>query len=117
MASDFDYGSIEIRYNSIDYGPFTFDLEDAAPTDAVIASVIVKSYIGNVKPGDLLSGETESTNSLIDAAKTDVTGDYTIGVYFNYPGVTLEGSHTVFFEVTWDNGAIHAYTFYKIEAV
>jgi len=112
--SDFDYGKIEIRYNSTDYGPFTFDLEDAAPTGAIISSVSVKSYSGNVKAGDLLASETETTSSLIDAAKTGATGDYTVGVYFNYPGVNLEGNHTIFFEVTWDNGAIHPYVFYKV---
>lgn len=115
--SDFDFGEIEIRYNSADYGPFSFDLEEAAPTGAVISSVTVKSYFGNVKVGDLLSSETETSDDLVDAAKTGATGDYTVGVYFNYPGVTYEGNHTLFFEVTWDNSAIHSYVFYKVKVV
>ena len=115
--SDFDYGEIEIRYNSADYGPFSFDLEDAAPTGAVLEDVTVKSYEGNVKAGDLLSGETETTDELVDALKTDVTGDYTVGVYFNYPGVDYEGNHTLFFEITWDNDATHPYVFYKVKVV
>lgn len=115
--SDFDYGEIEIRYNSTDYGPFTFDLEDAAPTGATISSATVKSYLGNVKAGDLLSAETDTSALLVDAAKTAATGDYTVGVYFNYPGVSYEGNHTLFFAVTWDNGAIHSYVFYKVKVV
>ena len=114
---DFDYGEIEIRYSSTDYGPFTFDLEDAAPTGAVISSVTVKSYSGNVKAGDLLSGETETTDDLVDALLTDASGDYTVAVYFNYPGVDYEGNHTLFFEVTWDNDAVHSYVFYKVKVV
>ena len=115
--SDFDYGEIEVRYNSTDYGPFTFDLEDAAPTGAVVSNVTVKSYLGNVKVGDLLADETDTTALLIDAALTGETGDYTIGVYFNYPGVDYEGNHTLFFEVTWDSGAVHSYLFYKVKVV
>ena len=71
--SDFDYGEIEIRYNSADYGPFSFDLEDAAPTGAVISAVTVKSYEGNVKAGDLLSGETETSDDLVDSVFTAAT--------------------------------------------
>ena len=115
--SDFDYGTIEIRYNSADYGPFTFDLEDAAPTGAVISAVTVKSYDGNVKAGDLLSGETETSSYLVDSVLTAATGDYTVGVYFNYPGVDYEGNHTLFFEITWDNNAIHSYVFYRVKCV
>lgn len=115
--SDFDYGEIEVRYNSTDYGPFTFDFEDQAPSGATISSVTVKSYDGNVKAGDLLSGETETTSSLVDSAKTAATGDYTVGVYFNYPGVSYEGNHTLFFEITWSNSAIHSYVFYKVKVV
>lgn len=112
--SDFDYGQIEIRYNSTDYGPFTFDLEDAAPSGTIISSVTVKSYSGNVKAADLLSAEENTTALLIDAAKTGPSGDYTVGVYFNYPGVDYEGNHTLFFEVTWNNDAVHSYVFYKV---
>jgi hypothetical protein len=117
--SDFDFGTIEVRYNSTDYGPFSFDLEDAAPTGAVIAvgGVTVNSYEGNVKAGDLLSAETETSDELVDALLTGSTGDYTVGVYFNYPGVDYEGNHTLFFEITWDNGAVHSYVFYKVKVV
>jgi len=115
--SDFDYGEIEVRYNSTNYGPFSFDLEDAAPTDAVITTAVVSSYFGKVDVADLLSGEDESTDDLIDAVLSAESGDYTVAVYFNYPGVAYEGNHTVFFEVTWDNGAVHAYTFYKVKVV
>jgi len=115
--SDFDYGEIEIRYNSSDYGPFNFDLEDVAPPGATISSVTIKSYFGNVDVGDNLSLATETTTQLIDIVKSGPNGDYTIAAYFDYPGVAFEGNHTLFFEVIWSNGAVHAYTFYKVRCV
>jgi hypothetical protein len=115
--SDFDYGTIEIRYNSENYGPFNFDFEDMAPPGTTIFGVSVKSYFGNVKVGDLLSSQTETTSDLIDTGLIGINGDYTVDVYFNYPTVAYEGNHTVFFEITWDNTAVHAYTFYKVLVV
>jgi hypothetical protein len=112
---DFPRKTITVRYNTADYGPHSFDLEDAAPTGAVISSVTVKSYSGQVKPGADLALATETTTNLIDAVLTAASGNYTVNVYLNYPGSTLEGNHTLVFEVTWDNNAIHPYYFYKVK--
>ncbi len=115
MAMDFEAGTIEIREDSLNYGPFTFDLTDAAPSGAVISSVVVTSYSGKVQPSALLSGETETTSSLIDNLLGGATGDYVVSVYFNYPGVALEANHTLVLTVTWDNTAVHSYFFYKVK--
>ena len=115
MAMDFESGKIEIREDSLNYGPFTFDMTDVAPEGAVISSVAVASYTGKVQPSALLSGETETTSSLIDNLLTAATGDYVVSVYFNYPGVALEANHTLVLTVTWDNTAVHSYFFYKLK--
>ena len=114
MAMDFESGKIEIREDSLNYGPFTFDLTDVAPSGAVISSVAVTSYSGKVNPSNELADETETTTELIDAALTASTGDYVVSVYFNYPGVALEANHTLVLTVTWDNTAVHSYFFYKV---
>ncbi|MHC4757114.1 MAG: hypothetical protein ACYTE8_00495 [Planctomycetota bacterium] len=115
MAMDFEAGTIEVREDSVNYGPFSFDMEDAAPTDAVISSVTVTSYSGKVQPSAELADETETTSSLIDSLLTAATGDYVVSVYFNYPGYSLEGNHTVVITITWDNTAVHSYFFYKVK--
>jgi hypothetical protein len=111
---DFEARTIRVRYGSLDYGPHTFDFEDAVPLDTTIASVSVRAFVGKVKPGDSLTGETEETANLIDNAKTQATGDYVVSVYFNYPGSTKEGNYTLIFEITLNNSAVHPYYFYKV---
>lgn len=115
MAMDFEAGTIEVREDSVNYGPFTFDLTGVAPDGAVISSVAVTSYSGKVQPSAELADETETTTELIDVALTGSTGDYVVSVYFNYPGVALEANHTLVLTVTWDNTAVHSYFFYKIK--
>jgi hypothetical protein len=85
---DFEAGTIEVREDSLNYGPFAFDFTNAAPTGAVISSVVVSAYVGRVYPSDLLSGKTDITASLVDAALTAATGNYVVSVYLNYPTVT-----------------------------
>ena len=115
MAMDFEAGTIEIREDSLNYGPFTFDMTDVAPEGAIISSVVVTSYSGKVQPSDLLSGETETTDELVDALLTSATGDLVVSVFFNYPGIALEANHTVVLTITWDNTAVHSYFFYKVK--
>jgi hypothetical protein len=112
--SDFEQGEIQIRYNSTDYGPFTFLLEDQAPGTAILQSVTVRSFKDRVREGEDLATKVETTTELIDSLLTAVSGSYTIGVFFNYPGVALEGNHTLVFEVVWNNGAHHPYYFWKV---
>jgi hypothetical protein len=114
MAADFPAGTIEVREDSLNYGPFTFDMTDAAPSGAVISSVVCNVYDGKVQPSDALASKTEITG-IIDVALTGATGDYVVSVYFNYPGVSSEGNHTLVITITWDNTAVHTYFFYKIK--
>jgi hypothetical protein len=115
MAMDFEAGTIEIREDSLNYGPFTFDMTDVAPQGAVISTVVATSYSGKVQPSALLSAETETTTELIDTLLTSATGDLVVSVYFNYPGVALEANHTLVLTITWDNTAVHSYFFYKVK--
>lgn len=112
---DFEVGTIEVREDSVNYGPFTFDFTKAAPTGAIISTVSVKAYSGKVYPKDDLSTKTDITSDLIDATLTAATGNYVVSVYFNYPGSTKEGNHTIVFKITWDNTAVHSYFFYKVK--
>ncbi len=110
---DFEARTIRVRYNSADYGPHTFDFEDAIPLDTTLASVSLRAFLGKVKPGEDLADETEESD-LIDAVLTAVTGDFVVSAYFNYPGSDAEGNYTLVFEITLDNAAVHPYYFYKV---
>ena len=111
---DFEAKTIKVRYGSADYGPHTFDFEDALPLDTTLDSITVRAFSGKVKPGDDLDDETELTDDLIDSVLTAVTGNYVVSVYFNYPGDDYTGSYTLVFEVTLNNAGTHAYYFYKV---
>ena len=110
---DFEARTIRVRYNSSDFGPHTFDFEDAIPLDTTLASVSVRAFQGKVKPGEDLTAETEVA-ALIDNVKTAVTGDYVVSVYFDYPGAAYEANYTLVFEITLNNAAVHPYYFYKV---
>jgi len=114
MAMDFEAGTIEIREDTLNYGPFTFDMTDPAPSGAVISSISVAVYSGKVQPSAELADETEIAD-IIDLGLTAATGDYVASIYFNYPGVAYEGSHTLVITITWDNTAVHSYFFYKVK--
>ena len=103
---DFEARTIRVRYNSADFGPHTFDFEDAIPLDTTLASVNVRAFLGKVKPGEDLDDETE-VSALIDGILTAVTGDYVVSVYFDYPGAAYEGNYTLVFEITLNNSAVH----------
>ena len=111
---DFEAKTIRVRYKSTDYGPHTFDFEDALPLDTIISSCTVRAFVGKVKPGEDLDDETELTSSLIDTILTAVTGNYVVSVYFNYPGDDYTGNYTLVFECTLNNGAMHPYYFYRV---
>jgi hypothetical protein len=115
MAMDFEAGTIEVREDSVNYGPFTFDMTEVAPSGTTIGSVAVTSYLGKVNPSDELADETETTDELIDIPLTGSTGDFVVSVFFNYPGIDLEANHTLVITITWDNSAVHSYFFYKIK--
>jgi hypothetical protein len=116
MALDFDKSKIEVRYASTDYGPFTFDFQDALPGTTTISSVTLKSFLGKLDQNDDLGDQTETTAELIDAVKTAVSGNYGVAAYFNYPSTTTNqnANHTLVFELTLSNGAVHAYYFQRV---
>lgn len=111
MALDFAKFKIEVRYAAVDYGPFTFDFEDALPTGTTISAVTLKSFLGKLDQNDDLGDETETTSELVDAVKTAVSGNYGVAAYFNYPSTTTNqnADHTLVFELTLSNGAEHCY--------
>jgi hypothetical protein len=115
MSTHFELGEIEIQYASADWGPFGFDFADALPPGTTISTCTVRSFKGKVEPGADLALETESTSLLIDAEKTIPVSATMVAVYFNYPGVALEGNHTIIFEVTLNTGAINPFYFYKVK--
>ena len=106
--ADFETGTIEIRYNSNAYGPFSFDFTDALFPGVTISSAVVRAFLGNVSKKDDLTDETELTTTLIETASTSVSSA-TVNVYFQYPGTTyLNQKATLVFELTLSNGAVHA---------
>lgn len=116
MALDFAKDKIEVRYNSVDYGPFTFDLQKVLPSGVTISSVTVKSFLGKFDQKDDLGDATETTSELINAAKSGVSGSYGVAVYFNYPSTLTNrnADHTLVFEVTMSNNATHNYYFQRV---
>jgi len=117
--ADFDRFKIEVRQASSDWGPFKFDFTDALPDGTTISSISMKSYLGRVIPEDVLADQTDTTSELIDAAKTVVSSSYVVSVYFDYPTTsTYIGAvkHTLVFNLTLDNGAIHSFYAYYVWA-
>lgn len=114
--SDFEYGQIEVRYNSSSWGPFIFDFTDSIPSGTTISTVVVRSFLDKVDPGEDLPTDKESTSYLVDGNKSTVIGDAMIAVYLNYPGSDREGNHTLLFEVTLNNGGTHPFYFWKVVA-
>lgn len=118
---DFTSGheSIEIRYNTDLWGPYTFPFEDAIPSGTSISSVTVKAFQGKQKPADVLatpmySGLTDVTALIIDPSYTPTIGGTSdVYVKFQYPGDTYKGEKfTVVFELTLDTSARHPFFFH-----
>jgi hypothetical protein len=109
MAADFSRFKIDVRYNSLDYGPFSFDFEDACPTGTTVSDITLRSFLGKVDIDDDIDDFTESTSELIDTAKVAVSGDYGVNAYFNFPTTTTYHGekHSLVFEITYSNAATH----------
>ena len=117
--ADFDRFKIDIRQNTLDWGPFVFDFEASMPTGVTVSAVTLKSYLGRVIPKDDLDDETETTSELIDSIKTVVSGNYNVNAYFNYPTTAayLGGvKHTLVFNLTMSNGSTHSWYGYYVWA-
>lgn len=115
MALDFAKDKIEVRYNSADYGPFTFDLQQVLPSGVTISDVTIRSFLGKYDQKDDLGDATETTSELVDAVKSGVSGSYGVAVYFNYPSTLTyrNTDHTLVFEVTMSNNGTHNYYFQR----
>jgi len=111
MAADFPRFKIDVRYKSLDYGPFSFDFEDACPSGVTLNDVTVRSFLGKVDIDDDLDDYTETTSELIDSGNTAVSGDYDVNVYFNFPSTTtyMEEKHSLVFEIEFSNSATHSF--------
>lgn len=109
MATDFARFKIDIRYNTLDYGPFAFDFEDACPSNVTVTGVVLRSFCGKVDTDDDIASYTESTSELIDTGKTAVSGDYGVDAFFNYPTTAAHQGekHSLVFEITFSNGGTH----------
>lgn len=113
MSTDFTLGSIDIRYSTDNFGPFTFEFENSIPSGDSIASVAVAAYSGNVKPKSTLSDFTEITDLLIDTDVAPSVFGSIVSVYFSYPGDDYKGTKaTLIFTLTFNNNTgVHPYYF------
>jgi hypothetical protein len=108
-VADFNM-SIDIRYNSDNWGPFNFDLSNAIPTGDSLISATVRSFVGPVKPSSNLTDFIEIPNDgsgLIDMTYPPVVlSENIVQVHFRYPGDTYKGNKvTLLFEYTTSAGA------------
>ena len=104
MKLEFEQGKITIQADAADWGPFTFDLEDGIPSGRTVASCVVKSYLGRVKPddSDILDEKTETTSELI--ASNEMSSDLVVSVKFNRPTTAtyINVKHSIVFTFTLD---------------
>jgi len=122
MKFEFESGKITLQADASDWGPFTFDFEDGMPTGRTIASCVVKSYLGRVKPtdSDIISTFTETTSELINT--NSMSSDYIVAVYFDRPTTAayINAKHSLVFTVTLDaalGGGTHSAFFYNINVI
>ena len=110
--ADFGEESIDIRYNTDLWGVFKFDFEPCLPDGAVISSVAIKAYQGNVGPKSTLSEETEIATLVDDGYVPTISNDTEVNVKFQYPGDSYKGQKaTVIFEITTSAAAVHPFYF------
>lgn len=108
---DFNQGEIVVRYYSDLWGPFSFNFSDALPDGDMIVDCTVRSFFGRVKASTDILSLTETTSDLIDGTLASGTS---VDVKLQYPGASLEGKHSLVFEVTTIAGAKHSFFFYKV---
>lgn len=122
MKVEFESGKITIQAEADAWGPFTFDFEDGLPSGRTIASCVVKSYLGRVKPedSDVLSTFTETTSELIDS--NSMSSDYVCAVYLNRPTTAayINQKHSIVITFTLDaagGGGTHTAFFYYVNVI
>lgn len=112
--ADFPKSRIEVRHYSDNWGPFTFDFDDAIPTSDTVASALVSAYEGNVTAKDDLDDETEVTGLIDTGDQAPSCSDTTVSVYFVHPGAAYVGAEkraTLVFKLTLTSGAKHTFFF------
>lgn len=122
MKIEFISGKITIQADAASWGPFTFDFDGGIPEGRTIASAVVKTYLGKVKPADsdVLDEETETTSELIDS--NEMSSDLVVSVYFNRPTTEayINVKHSIVMTFTLDaagGGGTHSAFFYSIDVI
>jgi hypothetical protein len=117
MKIEFEQGTITIQENAEDWGPYNFNFRDALPSGFALTHCTVVAYLGRVKPGDDLSGQTDTTSELINT--TSVASDTTVTVTFDRPTTTayIDVSHTLVFNFTITGGGTHSAYFYRVKVI
>ena len=122
MKIEFEQGKISIQADASDWGPFTFDFENGLPSGRTIASCVVKSYLGRVKPtdSDIISDFTETTSELINT--NSMSSNYVVAVYFDRPTTAayINQKHSLVFTFTLDaagGGGTHSAFFYNVNVI
>lgn len=119
MKVEFIQGRICIQSNAAEWGPFSFNFEDALPANKVLTACTVVSYLTRVKPddSDILATFTETTAELIGT--TAVASDSTVTVQFNRPTTPawINANHTLVFNFTITGGGTHSAYFYRVEVL
>lgn len=122
MKLQFESGKITIQSNASDWGPFTFDFEDAMPSGRTLSACTVTSYLGRVKPDDSddLASETDTSSELINTVS--LSSDYVVSVYFDRPTTAayINQKHTLVFNFTLDvagGSGTHSAYYYSVEVI
>jgi len=122
MKFEFESGKITLQANASDWGPFTFDFEGGLPSGRTIASCVVTSYLGRVKPedSDTLSTFTETTSELINT--NSMSSDYIVSVWLDRPTTAayINQKHSLVFTVTLDaagGGGTHSAFYYYVNVI
>lgn len=122
MKLEFEQGRITIQADAADWGPFTFDLTDGIPAGRTVASAVVKSYLGRVKPddSDILSTKTETTSELIHG--NSMSSNYVVSVFFDRPTTAayINAKHSIVITFTLDaagGGGTHSAFFYMVDVI
>jgi len=122
MKFEFEQGRITIQADADAWGPFTFDFAGGIPAGRTIASAVVKTYLGRVKPddSDILSTFTETTSELLDS--NSMSSSYIVAVYINRPTTAayINVKHSIVITITLDaagGGGTHSAFYYMVDVI
>ena len=110
---DFGTGSIEIRRNTDNWGPYELDLSTSLPTGLRIVECDASIYVGKLKTTSTKS-DFGTCASVIESG-TIATSNQAIQFKTQYPGDAYKSSKcTIVFTVTLSSGAINSFYFYPV---